>query len=99
VCTPLLEVLLQVKEALLGEGCVVAMLYHPLDDTDLIGQTLLALGDMLIRLSKVLAFMLPVWHGLLIMRLIARASHEIRRRPFLECARQEGGYNSSLTRE
>jgi multisubunit Na+/H+ antiporter MnhG subunit len=41
---------------------------------------LLALGDMLISLSKVFAFLLHVWHGPLIMHLIARASHEIRRR-------------------
>jgi hypothetical protein len=34
---------------------------------------------MLISLSKVFAFLSPVWHGLLIMRLVAQASHEIRR--------------------
>jgi hypothetical protein len=78
-CAPLLKALLQVKKALLSEGCVVAVLHHPLDDTDLLGQTLLGRGDMLISLSKGFAFLLHVWHGLLIMRLIARVSHEIRR--------------------
>jgi hypothetical protein len=77
--TPLLEALLQVKKALLSEGGIVAVLDHSLDDMDLVGQTLLALGDMLISLSKVFAFLLHVCHGLLIMRLIAQASHEIRR--------------------
>ena len=74
---------MQVTKALLSEGCVVAVLDHSLDDTDLVGQTLLALGDMLISLSKVFVFLLHVWHGLLIMRVIARASHEIRRMSFL----------------
>jgi hypothetical protein len=46
---------LQVTKALLGKGCIVAVLDHPLNDTDLIGQALLALGDMLICLSKVFA--------------------------------------------
>ncbi|MFD0465705.1 hypothetical protein ACFQY9_31445 [Microvirga aerilata] len=72
---PLLEVLLQVTKALLSQGCSVAVLDHSLNDTDLAGQTLLALGDMLISLSKVFEFLLHVWHGLLIMRLIAQASH------------------------
>jgi hypothetical protein len=57
----------------------VAVLDHALDDPDLVGQALLALGDMLISLSKVFVFLLHVWHGLLIMRLIARTSHENRR--------------------
>ena len=55
--TPLLEALLQVKKALLSEGGIVAVLDHSLDDMDLVGQTLLALGDMLISLSKVFAFL------------------------------------------
>jgi hypothetical protein len=76
---PLLEVLLQVTKALLSEGCIVAVLDHSLDHTDLVGQTLLALGDMLISLSKEFAFLLHVGHGLLIMRLIAYTSHKIRR--------------------
>lgn len=66
-------------KALLGEGDIVATLDHPLDDTDLAGRTVLALGDMLIRLSKVFAVLLYVWHGLPIIRLIARTSHVIRR--------------------
>jgi hypothetical protein len=61
----------------------VAILDHSLNDTDLVGQTLLALGDMLISLSKVFAFLLDIWHGLLIMRLIACARHVIRRIAFM----------------
>ena len=60
----------------------MAVLDHSLDDTDLIGQTLLALGDMLISLSKVFVFLLHIWHGLLIMHLIEKAGHEIRRMTF-----------------
>jgi hypothetical protein len=80
---------LQATKALLSEGCIVAVLDHSLDDTDLVGQTLLALGDMLISLSKVFVFLLHVWHGLLIMRVIARASHEIRRTAFLTSLRKQ----------
>ncbi len=69
---------MQVTKTLLSQGCIVAVLDHSLDDTDLVGQTLLALGDMLIRLSKVLAFLLLTRHGLLVMRLITRARQEIR---------------------
>jgi hypothetical protein len=81
---PLLEALLQMTNALLSGGCIVAVLDQSLDDTDLVGQTLLVLGDMPISLSKVFAFLLHVWHGLLIMHLIAQGSHEIRGRPFTE---------------
>ncbi len=75
----MLKVLLQVTKTLLSQGCIVAVLDHSLDDTDLVGQTLLTLGDVLIRLSKEIAFLLHVRHGLLIMHLIAQASHENRR--------------------
>lgn len=75
---------MQVTKALLSEGCVVAVLDHSLNDPDLVGQTLLAHGDMLISLSKVFVFLLHVRHGLLIMHLIAQASYENRGSPLME---------------
>ena len=78
----MLKVLLQVTKTLLSQGCIVAVLDHSFYDTDLVGQTLLTLGDMLISLSKLFAFLLHVCHGLLIMHLIAQASHENRRWPY-----------------
>jgi hypothetical protein len=84
VDTPLLKRLFKVLEQALGFGRILPPLCHLLEEDDLLGHTVLTLGDVPVSLGHVLALLLQVRHGFTSMRLIQRAGHEFTISAFME---------------
>ena len=59
----LLKCLLEVLSQSLGFRCTPTILGHLLDQTPLLGQAHLALGDVAVGLSEILAFFPGMGHG------------------------------------